>query len=83
MEKILTDIGKRYSNLRVFHQKRNIGPIENYKFVLSKAKGKYFMWAADDDLFEPNYVSSCIEYLEKNSDCILCTSNAIQYIHWH
>lgn len=81
VEKILTDIGKRYSNLRVFHQKRNIGPIENYKFVLSKAKGKYFMWAADDDLFEPNYVSSCIEYLEKNSDCILCTSNAIQYIN--
>lgn len=31
----------------------NCGPTTNYRFVLESARGKYFMWAAHDDLLFP------------------------------
>jgi glycosyltransferase involved in cell wall biosynthesis len=42
--------------IRYFRQKRNLGPEYNFKFVLDKAEGKYFMWAADDDMRDPECI---------------------------
>src|SRR5947207_1056391 len=33
----------------VFEQRYDQGPLKNFDFLLSKATGIYFMWAADDD----------------------------------
>lgn len=32
-----------------YRQEKNMGPLHNFEFVLEKARGDYFMWAADDD----------------------------------
>jgi glycosyltransferase involved in cell wall biosynthesis len=48
--------------IEYYIQDKNIGASKNFEFVLSKATGKYFMWAADDDLRE----SDCIEYYLRN-----------------
>jgi len=47
---------------RVFYYKQptNIGAWENFLFVLEKAQGEYFMWAADDDEWEDNFVTQCL-----------------------
>lgn len=35
--------------IKYCQQQRNIGPGENFKFVLKEAKGEFFFWLADDD----------------------------------
>lgn len=49
----------------------NKGIAFNGNFVLEKATGKYFMWAADDDSWEPSFVSCLVEALESNPDAVL------------
>ena len=49
----------------------NQGPARNFNYVLQQATGKYFMWASGHDLWDKNYISSCIEQLEKNPGAIL------------
>lgn len=48
-------VGRGFANkdLRVqyYRQNMNDGPMPNFQFVLEKATGEYFMWAADDDLW--------------------------------
>jgi len=43
-----------------FRQSSNIGPIGNFRFVLSKASGDYFMWAADDDEWDARFIETCL-----------------------
>jgi glycosyltransferase involved in cell wall biosynthesis len=46
-----------------YRQAVNVGPTENYKFVLAKATGDFFMWLAHDDWIETNYVETCLNDL--------------------
>lgn len=41
-------------------QKENLGAWLNFKFVLEQATGKYFMWAADDDEWDPFFIETCV-----------------------
>jgi hypothetical protein len=36
------------------------------KFLLHQAKGEYFMWAGNDDLWHPDFISLHVNILEKN-----------------
>ncbi len=59
----------------IFHQqKSNIGPTENFDFVLGQSTGEFFMWAAGDDYRSPNYVEVNLSYLLINSYCVASTS---------
>jgi glycosyltransferase involved in cell wall biosynthesis len=52
------------SRVRWFRQERNVGPTENFRFVLREARGRYFMWLGDDDwLEEPSLVGTLAERL--------------------
>jgi len=68
---------KKYSNqdsrIRYFRQKENIGMYENFKFVLQKAKGKYFMWASDDDVFYNNFIEETLKPFFYVKDLVLCS----------
>lgn len=57
----------RDPRIRYIRQKENIGAANNNIFVLNQAQGEYFLWAADDDWWAPEYISSLLEPLEKNS----------------
>lgn len=53
----------------------NIGMTENFAFPLKIAKGDYFMWAADDDLWDEEFISSCmIAHLSNTSISIVLTA---------
>lgn len=43
-----------------FKQPVNSGPWSNFLFVLKKSRGEYFMWAADDDEWEADFVTRCL-----------------------
>jgi hypothetical protein len=43
----------------------------NIRRVFSLATGKYFKWAACDDLYETNFLSICIDALERDSSYVV------------
>lgn len=62
------EFAKKDKRIKYFRQKKNEGSIFNFKFVLKKAKGEYFMWAADDDFWEKTFVEKCMnKFIENNS----------------
>jgi glycosyltransferase involved in cell wall biosynthesis len=52
----------------IFHrQEKNLGPTHNFRFVLEKATGDYFMWAADDDEWLGNdFLTNLMVYAPSN-----------------
>lgn len=63
-ETIVREFIKKDARIRYFSQKVNKGSHFNYKFVLRKATGKYFMWADDDDCWLPEFVGTLVRELE-------------------
>lgn len=61
-------------------QQENRGASANFKFVLSMARGEYFLWAADDDAWEPNFVEKCLHALADHPTAIAATLEA-QYFN--
>ena len=51
----------------------NIGPAANAKFVLEKARGEYFMWAACDDTHSLDFIEVNYEFLVQNPDYVAST----------
>lgn len=51
----------------VRHEK-NMGAVSNFLFLADLSDGPYFMWAAADDEWSSNYVSSCVAALESNRE---------------
>jgi glycosyltransferase involved in cell wall biosynthesis len=58
--------------VRFCRQEVNLDAVRNHWFLLAEAKGKYFMWAYDDDLYEATLVERLVERLEANANAILC-----------
>jgi glycosyltransferase involved in cell wall biosynthesis len=49
--------------VRYTRQERNLGIEANFKYLLGKARGEYFAWAADDDHWTPDFVSVCLHHI--------------------
>ncbi len=54
--------------VRYVRQPVNLGLIKNFEFVLSQARGEFFVWLADDDWFDPSYLSQCARVLSAQSE---------------
>jgi len=48
------------SRLRYVRQKENIGANNNFNFCVEEAQGTYFLLFPDDDIIDPDLVSSCM-----------------------
>ncbi len=72
----LKQISTEDNRIKFFIQKENIEIEPNFNFVYKQATGDYFMWMADDDIFDHNYIEKCVDYLEKNKDYILCSGTS-------
>ncbi|MBP0113288.1 glycosyltransferase family 2 protein [Bradyrhizobium vignae] len=59
-EKVVRDFSATDARIIYFRQPANIGAIANFRFVLAKASGEYFMWAADDDEWDARFIETCL-----------------------
>jgi glycosyltransferase involved in cell wall biosynthesis len=57
----------------------NRGSPLNFSNAAQLARGEYFVWAMDDDLFEPTYFERCFEALDADPSLVLvyATTNVI------
>jgi glycosyltransferase involved in cell wall biosynthesis len=58
----------RIRSLVYTKHERNIGALPNFMGLLQAARGKYFMWLADDDEISDNYVAQLVALLEGHPD---------------
>ncbi len=65
---ILGEYAKQDERIVLYRHNQNIGMMKNLRFVLTRARGKYFMWAAHDDLWDKNYVSELLKILMENNN---------------
>ena len=54
--------------VRYVRHAENIGALGNFEAALAAASGEYFMWLADDDWIDANYLTECICALERGAE---------------
>jgi glycosyltransferase involved in cell wall biosynthesis len=62
---------ERDDRVRYLRQPTNIGVDPNHHLLLEHARGRYFKWAAHDDLYHPELLRRCVEALEAHPDAVL------------
>ncbi|UCG52868.1 MAG: glycosyltransferase family 2 protein [Candidatus Latescibacterota bacterium] len=58
--------------VRYVRNERNLGAAENYNRLVWLANGRYFKWAAHDDVCAPGFLARCIEVMEHDDSVVLC-----------
>lgn len=61
-----------------FHQQwANVGAVKNFNHVFELSSGKYFMWAADHDLWHTTFISRCVSILKEDPNVVLVYSRTM------
>lgn len=63
--------------VRVLRNPENLGAARNYNRTLEQARGRYFKWAAHDDLCHPRFVERCVAVLEAEPETVLVHSRSL------
>jgi glycosyltransferase involved in cell wall biosynthesis len=61
------------ARIRYVRQEMNLGMTGNFVYVLRDAGSPFFMWAAHDDLWEPEFIAECLTLLRDDPSAIGCT----------
>jgi glycosyltransferase involved in cell wall biosynthesis len=64
----------RDQRIRYVRNETNLGASRNFNRVFELAVGKYFKWAAHDDLCAPEYLERCVRALDQDASVVLCHS---------
>ncbi len=63
------EICERYAakdhRIQYHRNEENLGAARNYNLTVERASGKYFKWAAYDDLCAPTFIERCVAMLER------------------
>ncbi|MDX2137863.1 MAG: glycosyltransferase family 2 protein [Chloroflexota bacterium] len=70
-EAICRDFAARDSRVRYYRNDSNIGSHNNFKRVCELSSGKYFRWAAHDDLCSLDSVEKCVAVMENDPNIML------------
>ncbi len=60
--------------IRYYRIKQNQGAARNFNRVFELSLGGFFKWAAHDDIIASDYISKCVEVLDKDESIVLCNS---------
>jgi glycosyltransferase involved in cell wall biosynthesis len=72
--RICEEIAARDPRVRILRNEQNVGAARNYNIVFEAARGKYFKWAAHDDVLAPSFIARAVDVLERDGDIVLCCS---------
>ena len=75
-ENVVREFIKKDPRVSYYRQPENRGPVFNMNFVLERSGGEYFMWAADDDRFERDFIEICLDQFNAEADVVAVTTEA-------
>jgi hypothetical protein len=68
---ICTAFAARDPRVRYHRNATNLGAAGNFNMVFRLARGRYFKWAAHDDLHAPDYLARCVALLDAEPQAVL------------
>jgi glycosyltransferase involved in cell wall biosynthesis len=71
-ENICKAYARSDSRIQYHRHSANKGAAFNFNYTFQMASGKYFKWAAHDDILTSDFLKSCVEVLEQDASIILC-----------
>jgi glycosyltransferase involved in cell wall biosynthesis len=74
-KEICVEKAKLDKRIRYIQHPKNLGLIDNFKFVLSQSTTKYFLWLAADDVIDERFFQFALEILEADDDVGLVFSS--------
>lgn len=74
---ICQEIVKTDSRIHYYRQSKTLDVAENFRYLLQQSTSPFFMWAASDDEWSPNFLSCGVSNLENNSKVGLSFSQLI------
>lgn len=69
---ICAEYAARDPRVRHVRHSETIPQSENFRGVLMSAGSEYYMWAADDDIWSPQFAELCIAKLDADPDAVAC-----------
>ena len=73
-QEICHDYAASDRRIRYHRNEKNIGCNNNFNRVFELSTGKYFKWAAHDDVLHPSFLSKCTAVLERDPSIVMCYS---------
>lgn len=73
---ICQEYASRDSRIRYVRQPANLGATANFNYLFRETRGTYFMWAAHDDLRNPDFLRRCVAALDQDPETVLVYSRA-------
>jgi glycosyltransferase involved in cell wall biosynthesis len=70
-EGVCREIAAQDARVRYSRLAENIGGVANHNRVAALATGRYFMWAASDDYWRPDYVQRCVDVLDRDAGVVV------------
>ncbi len=70
-EEICKSFAARDKRIQYHRNEKNLGAARNYNITVEMAKGKYFKWAAHDDMCKPTFIETCVDVLENEPNVSL------------
>ena len=67
-EAICLEYAEKDYRIRYVRQIENMGALNNFKFVLNEAVGKYFLWAAHDDRRDKRFLELTVSVLDEQDE---------------
>lgn len=67
------------SRIRLSRNETNMGAAPNLNKVAKLARAPYYKWAAHDDWCAPNFLTKCLEVLDKDPSVALCYPQTVFY----
>ncbi len=75
--KICEAYASKDNRIQYHRNEKNLGAARNYNLTVEHATGKYFKWAAHDDLCMPPFIERCVEVLEREPNVSLAYPKTI------
>lgn len=77
------EIAAKHPHVKYYRAATNRGPTANFVECLRRSQGEFFMWLADDDWIDSNFVSDCVEVLKTDRKVVLVGGLANYYQRTH
>ena len=65
--KILQEYEQKDSRVEIFSQQENQGIVSNFEFLIGKVRAELFMFADQDDIWEPDKIEKTLKKMEENN----------------
>ncbi|HEX8070882.1 MAG TPA: glycosyltransferase [Pyrinomonadaceae bacterium] len=73
-EAVCREYAARDARIRYHRQSKNLRAYRNFNYAFAQARGEFFMWAAQDDIWHASFISRSVAALQARPEAVLCHS---------